>query len=55
MLRCDVSSEVVLQGMAKNDPTEKKMDTEIQAKLKHAPAWKLTEGRSKVYRYKFQR
>ena len=28
----------VLQGMAKNNPTEKQIDTKI-----HAPAWKLTE------------
>ena len=32
-----------LQDMAKNNPTEKQMNAEIQATLKHAPAWKLTE------------
>ena len=35
--------EAVLQGMAKNNPTEKEINAEIQATLKHAPAWKLTE------------
>ena len=30
--------EAALQGMAKNNPTEKQIDAEIQAKLKHAPA-----------------
>ena len=37
--------------MAKNNPTEKQIDVEIQATLKHRPAWKLTEE-CKVYRYK---
>ena len=37
--------------MAKNNPTEKQIDVEIQAKLKHRLAWKLTEE-CKVYRYK---
>ena len=44
------SLEAVLQGMAKNNPTEKQIDAEMQATLKHGPAWKL-----KVYRYKLQR
>ena len=35
--------------MDKNNPTEKQIDVEIQATLKHGPAWKL-----KVYRYKLQ-
>ena len=35
------SLEMVLQGMAKNNLTEK--DAEIQATLKHTPAWKPTE------------
>ena len=30
--------EAVLQGMPKNNPAEKKIDAEIQEKLKHAPA-----------------
>ena len=37
--------------MTKNNPTEKQIDVEIQAKMKHRPAWKLTEE-CKVYRYK---
>ena len=37
--------------MAKNNPTEKQIDVEIQATLKHRLAWKLTEE-CKVYRYK---
>ena len=37
------SLEAVLQGMAKNDPTKKQIDSEIQATLNHAPAWKLAE------------
>ena len=41
------SLEAVLQGMPKNNPAEKKIDAEIQEKLKHAPAWKLTEGKMK--------
>ena len=40
-----------LAVMAKNNPTEKQIDVEIQATLKHGPAWKLTEE-CKVYRYK---
>ena len=31
------SSETVLQGMDKNDSAEKKVDAEVQARLKHAP------------------
>ena len=35
--------------MARNNPTEKKIDVEIQATLIHGPAWKLIEDfRSKV-------
>ena len=37
--------------MAKNNPTEKQIDVETQAILKHRPAWKLTEE-CKVYHYK---
>ena len=44
------SLEAVLQGMVKNNPTKKQIDAEMQATLKHGPAWKL-----KVYRYKLQR
>ena len=36
--------------MVKNNPTEKQIDTEIQATFKHRPPRKL-----KVYRYNFQR
>ena len=32
------SLEAVLQGMAKNNPTEKQIDAEIQATLKHVLA-----------------
>ena len=39
------SLEAVLQGVAKNKPTEKQIDAEIQVTLKHAPAMKLTEGK----------
>ena len=35
--------EAVLQSVAKNNPTEKQIDAEIQATLRHVPAWKLTE------------
>ena len=37
--------------MAINNLTEKQIDVEIQATLKHSPARKLT-GECKVYRYK---
>ena len=37
------SLKAVLQGMAKNNPTEKQIDAEFQATSKHVPAWKLTE------------
>ena len=37
MLYYHFSLEAVLQGMAKNNPTEKQIDTKIQATLKHAP------------------
>ena len=33
--------EAILQGVAKSNPTEKQIDAEIQATLRHA--WKLTE------------
>ena len=32
--------------MAKNNPTEKQLDAEIQAALKHVPAWKFTEEKT---------
>ena len=32
---CYFSLEAVLQGMFKNNPTEKQIDAEIQATLKH--------------------
>ena len=32
------SLEVVLQDVAKNNPTKKELDAEIQATLKHMPA-----------------
>ena len=32
------SLEAVLQGVAKNNPTNKKLDAESQATLKHMPA-----------------
>ena len=38
--------EAVLQGVAKNKPTEKQIDAEIQTTLKHAPARKLAEGKN---------
>ena len=51
ILLCYYSSlEAVLQDMIKNNPAEKQIDAEMQATLKHGPAWKL-----KVYRYKLQR
>ena len=37
------SLEVVLQDVAKNNPTKKELDAEIQATLKHMPACQLTE------------
>ena len=45
MLRYYFSLEAVLQGMAKNNPTKKQINVEIQARLKHAPVWKLTEDK----------
>ena len=45
------SLEAVLQGMVKNNLTEKQINAKIQATSEHGPAWKLTEER-KVYRYK---
>ena len=39
------SLEAVLQGLAKNNLTKKQIDAEIQATLKHVPAWKLREGK----------
>ena len=39
--------------MDKTKPTEKQIDVDIQATLKHRPVWKLTEE-CKVYRYKLQ-
>ena len=39
------SLEVVLQDVAKNNPTENQIDAGIQATLRHAPAWKLTEDK----------
>ena len=42
------SLDTVSQDMAKNNPTEKQMNAEIQATLKHAPAWKLTEEKMKT-------
>ena len=50
MLCYYLSLEAALQSMAKNNPTVKQIDAEIQVTLKHEPAWKL-----KVYRYKLQR
>ena len=41
MLCCCFSSEAV----AENNPTENQIDAEIQATWRHAPAWKLTEGK----------
>ena len=38
MLCYHFSLEAVLQGMAKNNPTEKQIYAEIQVTLKHAPA-----------------
>ena len=32
------SLEAVLQGMVKNNPTEKQIDAAMQATLKHGPA-----------------
>ena len=37
MLCYYLSLEAVLQGVAKNNPTEKQVDVEIQATLEHAP------------------
>ena len=51
MLYYYFSLEAVLLTLAKNNPTEKQIDAEIQATLKHRPASKLTE-KCKVYHYK---
>ena len=40
--------------MTKNNLSEKQIDVEIQATLKHRPAWKLTEE-CKSYRYKISK
>ena len=37
------SLEVVLQDVAKNNPTENQIDAGIQATPRHASVWKLTE------------
>lgn len=37
------SSEALLQGMSKNNPTKNQINVKIQVPLKHSPAWKLTE------------
>ena len=37
------SLEVVLQDVAKNNPTENQIVAGIQATPRHAPVWKLTE------------
>ena len=37
IMLCYFSLEAVLQGMAKNNPTKKELDAEIQATLKHMP------------------
>ena len=39
------SLEAVLQGAARNNPTEKHIDAETQATLKHAPVQKLIKGK----------
>ena len=41
------SLEPAWQSMIKNNPTEKQIDAKSQATLKHAPEWKLTEGKIK--------
>ena len=44
ILRYHFSLEAFLQGMAKNNPTEKTNRSKIyKATLKHVPVWKLTE------------
>ena len=47
--------EAVSQGVNKNHPTEKQIDAEISAILKHVPEWKLREGKMQIYRYKLER
>ena len=39
------SLKAVLEGVAKNNPTEKQIDAEIQVTIKIVPASKLTEGK----------
>ena len=49
------SSEEVLQGLTKNNPTKKQIDAEIQATLKHAPVRKRTEEKTTTnYKTKVQ-
>ena len=38
MLRYYFSLEAILQDMAKNNPTKKRLDAKIQETLKHMPA-----------------
>ena len=38
IMLCYFSLEVVLQDVAKNNPTKTELDAEIQATLKHMPA-----------------
>ena len=38
MLYYHFSLEAVLQAMAKSNPTERQIDTKIQARWKHVPA-----------------
>ena len=38
IMLCYFSLEALLQDVAKNNPTKKELDAEIQATLKHMPA-----------------
>ena len=47
--------EVVLQGMAKNNPTEKQIMHKFRRLLSMRQRENLQKGKSKVYLYKLQR
>ena len=46
MLCYSFSSEAVSQDMARDNPTEKQIDAEMEATLQHATTQKLTEEKT---------
>ena len=54
MLRYHFSLEAVLQGMAKNNPTEKQIEAKIIKRHKSMRHENLRKRKCKVYYYKLQ-